>query len=343
MILVFLAHYLQELAAQVPGAAGRVGFRIIEGLTNAAAPAFLLISGLTLAFTFEGLTGDRLTQRRRRVIDRALFMLLFGHAFLLCTDVLLAAGQRPAGQAFITDTIAIALMTCVFLLPRCRWPHLLALSATLLVLGWGIYLSWRPVSPVLQGMAALLGGPVGTGPVTYAFPILAWGALFLLGAIAGQSLAEADLRGRTTHWANRVISGALLVVIGSAFLRLAVKRMGLAAPVDELLSLGARLPLGPVHLAAFGGLAMAILAGAFLLKEEGLVAQALATLGRASFFVFLLQSFVYRDVVARLPLVARWTWPTVFAISVGFLWWASRAWGRAGGNRYLSFNWQRAG
>ncbi len=342
MVLVFLAHYLQEVMSQVAGADTRPSFRLLDALTNAAAPGFMLISGMTLAFTLEGLAGDALAARRRVVVHRALFMLVAGHILLTITDALLATGNRPVGQVFITDTIALSLMAGAFLLPRWRTGRLALLSLALLATAWVIYLCWRPASPFLQGFAAAFGGPTGGGPIVYAFPVLPWAAAFFAGAILGQDLAASVRAGTTARWARRLMLGATGVILAGVALRLVVRGMtGLSQPVNDMLSLSARMPPGPVHLAVFGGLALVILAAAFMLPAGG-AASVLATLGRTSFFVFLLQSLVYRDLVSRLPLSAPWTWVVVFVVSVALIWLVARWWDGIGGNRYLSFGQLRA-
>ncbi len=337
MVLVFLAHYLQEVMSQVPGSDGRAGFRLLDALTNAAAPAFMLISGMTLAFTLEGLAGEALDRRRAIVIDRALFMLVVGHILLTITDALLATGDRPVGQVFITDTIALSLILGVLILPRWRAGRLALLAAVLLAAAWIIYLCWRPASPFLQGVASAFGGPIGQGPISYAFPVLPWASAFFVGAIIGQHLAPAVAAESTARWAQRLVLGATVVIVAGVLVRLAVRSMpGLSPEISDMLSLSARMPPGPVHLAVFGGLALIILGASFMLPA-GNATSFLGTLGRTSFFVFLLQSLVYRDVVSRLPLSAPWTWVAVFVVSVAVIGLVARWWDRVGGNRWLSF------
>lgn len=337
MVLVFLAHYLQEVMSQVAGADTRPAFRLLDALTNAAAPGFMLISGMTLAFTLAGLTGEALDRRRRIVIDRALFMLIVGHILLTITDALLATGDRPVGQVFITDTIALSLMLGAVILPGWRAGRLAMLATVLLSAAWVIYLCWRPASPVLQGIASAFGGPIGHGPISYAFPVLPWASAFYIGAIIGQHLPSAVAAGAAARWARRLALGSVAAIVAGVLVRMAVRSVpGLSPEISDMLSLSARMPPGPLHLAVFGGLALIILGMSFMLPDGG-AASFLATLGRTSFFVFLLQSLVYRDVVSRLPLVAPWTWVVVFVVSVGFIWLVARWWERLGGNRWLSF------
>ncbi len=340
MLLVFLAHYIQEIAAQVPGAPGHRTFHLLELLTTSAAPAFVFISGFTLAAVLARTDPSKLRPRKLQALDRALFMLVVGHAFLFVTDALLAGTPRPRNTMVITDTIAISIMLGLLVLPgspprRLAWLALLCFAG-----GWWLHLEVpHPGSGILALGRDILFGLDGTGALSFGYPVLQWFAWFLVGALSGMSFSVAATAGEQRAWGRRLaIAGALLVALTVA-LRLALKAPPmvdwLTPGLKGMIMVGATQPPGPVYFGVFGGVGIVLMGLALQLAGGSAATSAVAVLGRASLFVFLLQSPIYRDIVSRLPLQARWTWPTVFVLSVVPIWLAARAWDARGGNRWF--------
>jgi uncharacterized membrane protein len=340
MLLVFLAHFLAEIMVQVPAAEHEPVIHLLDLLTYAAAPAFVLISGFTQAMVLARTDRSKLAARKSEILNRAAFMLVVGHLLLSVTEILLSHTPRPWAQLFITDAIAGCLMLGLLVLPDWSPRRLAGLAIVSYVVGW-----WLHLNVVLpgRGVASLALDALfslDSGPLRFGYPLLQWFSWFLVGAILGRSFAQLDSPGARSTWGRWLTAGAAVVIAFAVLVRLALKfppMSGWLSPgLQEMIMLGARTPPGPIQLGVFGGLGILLTGLAIELPvARTAVGRAIAVIGRASLFVFFLQSLVFRDIVARLPLTARWTWPVVFVISVMVIWLAARSWDAIGGNRWF--------
>jgi len=343
MLFVFLAHFSQELwdgsrASGVPLLLLQIGM--------VASPTFVLVSGLTLAFVLGRSRPDTRPLARLRVLDRALFILFVAHAVLVFSDVLLAPYERAMRQVFITDLVALNLMLGLVLLPRTGRAGRLAVAVILYDLGWVIHFVWHPTRLGLAVAEEILTGPNSSHALEYGFPVLQWAAVFLVGTVLGDAFVSARTPEARHAWAIRLLRGgagaAAAAVCLKAFLMIPEVHASVAARPElrEFLSLFGKDPPSPIYLMFFGGIGACIIAVATLLSVDSWAPRLRAwvsVLGRNSLFAFLLQSAVFRDGIARVPLEGRpWLWPFAFVAATLFIWSGAWVWDRRGGNRWLT-------
>jgi len=343
MLLVFLAHFSQELSVGLPATGVPL---LLFQIGEIAAPAFVLVSGLTLAVVFGRTRPGAVRQAQVRVLDRALFILLVTHGFLLISDVLLAPYVRGLRQVFITDTLALSLMIGMILVPKTTGTVRLAVAGILYCLGWIAHALWQPGRGLVAVADEILTGPTARHALDYGFPVLQWAGVFLVGTVLGDAFVRARTAGARGAWAMRLLLGGAAAVVGAvsvkALLLMPAVHASIAGQthVREALSLFGKAPPSPVYLMFFGGIAACLIAAATLLSVHGLAPRVsgwAAVLGRNSLFVFMLQSVVFRDVIARVPLEGHpWAWPLAFGTAALFVWSGAWVWDRLGGNRWLT-------
>ncbi len=344
MLLVFVAHFSQELTV----GPATMGVPLLLFQVGELAPViFVLVSGLTLAFVLGHATPGSLAHARVRVLDRALFILLVIHGVLLVTDVLLAPYRRGPRQVFITDTLALSLIVGMILLPRTGRSVRLAVAGILYGLGWITHALWHPTAVGFATVAdEILTGPTASHALDSGFPVLEWAGVFLVGTVLGETLVSAGSPQARHEWAVRLLrSGVGAVVVAmclKAFLLIPAvhSSVTLRPALREFLSIFGKTPPSPVYLMFFGGIAACLIAGATLPSVRGVAPRVnawVAVLGRNSLFVFVLQSAVFRDLVARLPLEGHpLVWPFAFALATLFIWSGALLWDRLGGNRWFT-------
>jgi hypothetical protein len=109
-------------------------------------------------------------------------------------------------------------------------------------------------------------------------------------------------------------------------------------------SVSHKFPPGPVYLLFFGGAGLMLIAKAFALSRVPSfqhLTRALAVLGRASFFVFVLEGYLYVLVLPPLHLPYPFLWPGYYVVTMLLLIGAASVWDYFDGNRYLSVGlWQ---
>lgn len=143
-----------------------------------------------------------------------------------------------------------------------------------------------------------------------------------------------------------VRAGASAVAIGAAF---SVARHTLRVFSPQLLDAHATLagflaasrkfPPGPVYLLVFGGAALILLSKSFSLAHDekfAYLARPLSAIGRASFFVFILQGYVYYWALPALDLPYPQLWPIYYLGTVLFFLAAAAFWNAFDANRYLT-------
>jgi hypothetical protein len=145
---------------------------------------------------------------------------------------------------------------------------------------------------------------------------------------------------------TRLLGIGLLSASAGALLRasrMAMDRMMPGVSADEaffrLTNVWEKHPPGPTYLLFFGGVGMCLMAGTLELWRRGFfpwAMQRLATIGRASLLVFVLQTYVYSVVIASLNLRHTSWWPLLFALTVGVFSLAAEAWDRWNCSRYLT-------
>lgn len=144
--------------------------------------------------------------------------------------------------------------------------------------------------------------------------------------------------------------GAAAMAAGAAFAIARVVWRGVAPAFVaghswiSLWSVSYKFPPGPVYLLFFGGAGLMLIARAFALSRIpslDYLTRPLAALGRASFFVFVLQGYLYYIVLPLLHLPYPSLWPAYYLVTIMLLLAAAGIWDRFDANRYLTVGlWQ---
>jgi hypothetical protein len=349
MLFVCLSHFTSSFldpwknAALSPALAAFGVFAVDVSLI--ATPSFILISGIVIGFMYE-IDRVKAAALRQKLIDRGLFLLLVGHPLQAAAYVNAEGVGVALRWSFVTDAIAVAILigpTLVFLTAtRFR----LVAGTLLLILSWAAAL-WQPHSSagvVINRYA--FGGSSGEGFV--GFPVIPWLGVYLLGTTLGQRmglLTVSSAESKIEWFVRRV--GATAVAIGLGFF--VVKRLlrtfvpaGIAShrEIDAFLgALTQKYPPGLLYLLTFGGAGLVLISVMITLSREARwdgLTRPFATVGRASFFVFVLQTYVYYLLLPAAHLRYPQLWPAYFLATLLILMLASAVWNRFGANRYLT-------
>jgi hypothetical protein len=197
-------------------------------------------------------------------------------------------------------------------------------------------------------MMVLFGAQSTAGTtIDYATPVAPYVALVLFGQASGYLLSSSLATASGKLMLARIFLKASVCAMALA---LAIK-LGWAATkphvggalMNALLMTASplqKLPPGPTYLLFFGGAGIGV-AGLILVAVANNLYSwligALAIVGRASFFIFMLQFCVYLVILPKFfqPMLMH-EWLLCFALSVAFLWLSAAAWDRLGGNRLLT-------
>jgi hypothetical protein len=106
-----------------------------------------------------------------------------------------------------------------------------------------------------------------------------------------------------------------------------------------LASLGCKRPPGPVYLLFHGGAGLLLLAATMTVDHLGRLDAWLrftTRMGRTSFFLFVVQFFVFNEFFFRARLPMSPVWPLYFAATVALVGLASWWWDAGGYNRFMT-------
>ena len=346
MLLVCAAHFAEVYFPRVghPEVASAV-----RRLTYAATPSFILISGVLLGVlqfdhraAFDG--------TRRKLVDRALFLLTVAH-FMNAAAYVSHVGMWDALLVVhITDVVACCVLVGTFVVAatsartRASFAIALYLAATLVHFRW-----LPPVGSTLELLKHLFVGyrhHVENNVFRSNFPIAQWTAAYLLATVVGGLLARSRAQDGRPRIASLVWLGAGLMTAG-AFLRasraglarlLVLAHAGNADVVAFLTGWWQKFPPGSTYLLVYGGLALILVAGCLWLDSAHPSSTALrapALLGRNSLFVFVAQQYVY-SLVYWLHLPFTRLWPMIFVSTVLLLGMLTVFWHRRRGHRLLT-------
>jgi len=311
-----------------------------------ASPTFVAISGIVVAylFTISPYSADAL---RRKLIDRGLFLLLVGH-LLQCIPAFVVHRAIPQTLrfAFITDVIGVAIIIGPSLVLTTSPGTRQAIGALLLVASWvgDCLLGWSGHTSSLIVRYGL--GPIENGQVP-GFPLVPWFGVYLLATTFGERLGASARAGGVRNVIRllaRVGSIGLTTGIG---VRIVVHGIRLISPqsipaasaLSVLLSADQKFPPSPTYLLFFGGLGMLVMASALWLachERWAAATRPLAAMGRASFFVYILQRYVYYLLVPELKLPYPSLWLLYFTVSIGLLAASAALFNSIDGNRFLT-------
>ena len=342
MLFVCLSHFGLEYFRLMGDPPARV---LCYTVGRIASPTFMLISGITVAMLYERRRGD-FGRLRLTLFDRGLFLLTVGHALIMLSTIPRQGSLSSAAQlGFITDAIGVALLMGPMLVQRIGPAARIMLAGGMYALGVTLTLGWAPDAGALRVLRFLL---VGTFPEAGAnnFPVLPWVATYLAGTVLGQLAVSAELRRaggaeRALAWAGVI---CLSVVIGAKFISWYLLPSGtgvvtVAGATFDFFSPWQKLPASPLYLASFGGCGLWLIAGVLWMARRGYApkcVRALAILGRASLFAFILQFYVYYVGFHLLELPYTRVWPLYFVASVAMIWLGARWWDSRGYQRYFT-------
>ena len=318
-----------------------------ERVGKVASPTFMVLSGMMAGFLY-AMRRDSFRVTRMRLADRGLFFLTVGHVVIAVAHVpRLTYFDRALCEVFITDTIAVCIIVGPFLVETLRSRARLALGAALFAASWAMTELW-PVDWHLWWRAALVGEPV-TGPTyragIYTFPVLPWFATYLASTSLGAAFAarlKRDGEAGAARLMLHVGGAAVLLAIACAKVGAVARDAGVLAPeglVAMLTSIGCKRPPGPVYLLFHGGAGLLLLAATMTVDRLGRLDAWLrftTRMGRTSFFLFVVQFFVFNMFFFRARLPMSPVWPLYFAATVALVGLASWWWDAGGYNRFMT-------
>jgi uncharacterized membrane protein len=349
MLFVCLSHFTGNyLATPVSGGASSTLSRSVWVATTVsmiASPTFVAVSALVVGYLYR-VHPAGMPELRRKLIDRGLFLLLIGH--IIQVPVYAPSGKMGDGVhlLFITDVIGLAIIIGPTLMMRTAPITRLLGGAALITSNWLATAFWVPGTEVGRLVARYALGVLDATGDFVGFPPVPWFAVYLLMTVVGERLGEHARAGefdRSESVLSRI--GAASMAMGAAF-AIARRVLGAVAPGFvvghgglSLWSVSHKFPPGPVYLLFFGGAGLMLIARAFALSRAssfGYLTRPIAALGRASFFVFVLQGYVYYLVLPPLHLPFPHLWPGYYVVTVLLLVGAANIWDHFDGNRYLS-------
>ena len=347
MLFVCLAHFTN--AYFFLNGRGDIGIDLVL-IGMLASPTFVTVSGLVAGFL--AITRPTSFGRlRRKLIDRGLFLLLVGHFVLALSGLATGAGFLHAYRVdYITDAIGFAILFGPWLLATLPWRSRLLLATAMFTLDWCVVLFWMPGEGVAMLAKRYLVGIVNPGQwgsTAGGFAAIPWFAVYIVGTVIGERVG-AYYEGKNQKAAHLLLAkigifgvGCTLgVKIGLVFLKRAVPLFAEFHPtLTHLLSFYQKFPPGPVYLCFFGGAGMLLVAGVLEAGRRGLqpfLLSQLRQIGLASFFVYIVQFYVYVVVLRALRLPYTPFWPLIFLFSIVLLAAVARVWNLREGNRYLT-------
>ena len=317
-----------------------------ERVGKVASPTFMVLSGMMAGFLY-AMRRDSFRATRMRLADRGLFFLTFGHVVIAIAHApRLGHFDWALYEVYITDTIAFCIIVGPFLVEALRPQARLALGVALFAASWAAMELW-PVHWHLWWRAALLGELVN-GPDRaniYTFPLLPWFATYLASTALGAAFA-ARLKQDGETGAARLMHhiGGAAVLLGLVFAKVGAfaREAGVIDPeglVATLTSLSCKRPPGPVYLLFHGGAGLLLVAATMAVDRLGRLDTWLrftTRMGRTSFFLFVVQFFVFNVFFFRARLSMTPLWPLYFAATIVLVGLASWWWDMGGYNRFMT-------
>jgi len=345
MLFVLLSHFgftfFPDQSARLPTVMRITGM--------VASPSFVLINGILIGFLCAVRSSGDYSRLRTVFIDRGLFLLTIGHLLLLGSH----APAYTLRFLCITDTIGACLLVTPFVAQHCSAQNRLGIGLAAYFVSMIAIDSWHPHSEISALLKETLVGSLDPVAYKYSFPILPWFAVNCFGAALGDVLGRYQLAGNLKAM-QRVLAlsavGSMLIALGLSGSYLLVKQEGVARATQTMLRPIAsplqKTPPGPDYVLWYGGLGLTIILGCLTLQSsrrfDGLLRRA-AQLGEASFFVFVLQFYVYLVLIlpfnSRLPM--RGLWPAYLFVSFVVVIVPAIVWQKCGANRFLTVGYRQ--
>jgi uncharacterized membrane protein len=347
MLFVCLAHFTNSYFF-LNGREDIGGNLVAIGMV--ASPTFVAVSGLVAGF-LAVTRGSSFAHLRRKLIDRGLFLILAGHLVLALTGLVTGKGFIRAYRVeYITDAIGFAILIGPWLVATVSGRSRLLLAAMLFVLDWCVILFWAPSEGIPALLKQYLFGVVSPGKwelTAGGFPALPWTAVYLVGTLIGERVGSYYIGNRQANAHLLLAKLGMLSVLstlgiktGLVFLKRSAPLFAQAHPtLTHLLSFYQKFPPGPVYLCFFGGVGMLLVAGILEVGRRGaqpFLMNQLRQIGLASFFVYIVQFYVYGVVERSLRLPYTPFWPLIFLSSLVLFDIVANVWNPVVVNRFLS-------
>ncbi len=345
MCFVFSAHFTTIYFHDEPDS---FRYQLLTGISFVASPAFILISGMMVAFLRE-LRPERFGAFRRTLVDKGLFLLTLGHVAIALSHIPGYGLRSSFVCLFITDVIAICILVGPAIVAHVRAPARLAIGAALIATSWAFVVGREAgVVPAIFLVELLFGPPIAQGGLVTGWPPVPWLGLYLVATYFGERLGRLEAAGEDARVKRLLAYSGAGFVLAGATLKLAARAKGLDldVPVESALfamtSPIRKFPPSIAYFLFYGGCAFFILWTMASLDGTRLFARTRATLetvGQTSLFAFVAQFFVYYTALYLLDLPVGPLWPVIFAGTVALLIGATLLWHRSGWNRFLTVGW----
>src|SRR5438105_842062 len=316
MLFVCLSHFAANYLALPTSAsispAVRASGQIATIVAMTASPSFVTVSGIVIGYLGR-LAPTAMPELRRKLIDRGLFLLLIGHVIQVPAYAQSDSWSQTMRVSFITDVIAVAIIVGPTLLMRTSSRARLHAGVMVMMVSW-VAAAVRSPTGIFSGEAwRYLFGRTSTSTFT-GFPLIPWLGVYLLATVLGERLAKharTPDAGRDESLLLRLGAGAMAFGLTITIVRHALRAYApptLVTAHNEImnfLAVNQEFPPGPVYLLLFGGAGLILIAKSFsCARSEAwrFIVRPVSAIGRASFFVFLLQGYVYYLVLPAIDL-----------------------------------------
>ena len=303
MLFVLLAHFGNEYFRGPETTRSRDLFNTV-GMV--ATPTFVIISGTMLGYLSRVRQTD-FDRFKSALMDRGLFYLIVGH-LLTSAAYLRISGSlwRSVWGCYVTDVIGLC-MAFGPALVRVAEPKLRVVIPGLgFCACWVAVLFWPATTELGLSVKAVLIGPRYDGVMGrfgYVFPILPWFFVYLASTAIGEKLGNI-VKGGSLDEVSQFVKRLAFESLAFSLIVIAAWKAGkltglLSAEVAQStiwLSIHQKTPPGPIYLTFFGGMGMAIFYGLIRWQMSPWLrpyVSLVGVLGRASFFVFMLQYWAY--------------------------------------------------
>jgi uncharacterized membrane protein len=339
MLFVCLSHFATAYV-QAQSALATADALWVVGMV--ASPTFVLLSGTLIGVQFATRQSD-FSRFRLKLADRAIFLLTVGHVLMLLS--ILPRSNQPLVycSVFITDAIAFSVLLTPWLMPRLSGRGRIVLGALLVSLSWLVVDDWQPHYGVEMALKGILFGDTSRPW----FPLVPWLGFYLAASVFGEYVAGLLLQRAYAKLCATMVRLGVALITASLLLRglrwSAVH--GFAGMLrdsrglDMLTTIYQKYPPGPCYALFFGGVGLLLTGGLVELWRHSIATrllQTLSSIGKSSFFIFVIQAHLYFVVLFYVHLPRTRLWPLLFAITLVPIVVAARWWSKNNMNRYLT-------
>jgi uncharacterized membrane protein len=349
MLFSCLAHFGWWIEHTHPWATGT-----LSSIGMVATPTFLLLSGTVTGWLCRKAAEDPQDTAQWKLLNRGLFLLTLGHVLVSLAEAHRDGLVRALSGASIIDDIGLCMVCCALWFPALKGTEFRRRLVTYGIAGyllcWFVILAWHsPVGGWLMLQQALLGPDVlGVRMHSYSSPLLPYMCLFAIGLgssdyLVAAAQTDSPRRRRSLFTLGGALVASALLLRGARWL---VEREyhdnGLSPLLSSTLSISGKLPPAPAYVLFYCGIGLTISSVMFALAASRMgiarrIAELVATLGRASLFVFILQYFIFWTLPDLLGITPSNTHlALIFIAGLSVNWLAAWCWNRMRGNRFLT-------